>query len=94
MVNQDSVVDLRLNVYGVCELKVANLSIGPGNVCEYILGCAVIGEQACSIGSATIRSRTMPSSAIIIAPNGVSAIVIIVDIYISTPCHFGTNQVV
>ncbi|KAF8462181.1 hypothetical protein DFH94DRAFT_640732, partial [Russula ochroleuca] len=47
-------VDSRLNVYGVRGLKVADLSIGPGNVsANTYLTALVIGEKACSIGNAT-----------------------------------------
>ena len=41
------VVDSRLNVYGVRGLKIADLSIGPGNVSANTYSTAlVIGEKA------------------------------------------------
>jgi alcohol oxidase len=44
------VVDSRLNVYGVNGLKVADLSIGPGNVSANTYSTAlVIGEKAAVI---------------------------------------------
>ncbi|KAI0301549.1 alcohol oxidase-like protein [Multifurca ochricompacta] len=47
---QDGVVDPRLNVYGVRNLKVADLSIGPGNVAANTYSTAlVVGEKAAVI---------------------------------------------
>jgi len=47
---QGGVVDARLNVYGVRGLKVADLSIAPGNVAANTYGTAlVIGEKAAVI---------------------------------------------
>lgn len=44
------VVDSRLNVYGVNGLKVADLSVGPGNVSANTYSTAlVIGEKAAVI---------------------------------------------
>ena len=44
------VVDLHLNVYGVRGLKMADLSIGPGNVAANTYSTAlVIGEKAAII---------------------------------------------
>ncbi len=44
------VVDARLNVYGVRGLKVADLSVAPGNVSANTYGTAlVIGEKAAVI---------------------------------------------
>jgi alcohol oxidase len=44
------VVDNNLNVYGVGRLKVADLSIAPGNVAESKMNNAVvIGEKAADI---------------------------------------------
>ena len=47
---QGGVVDSQLNVYGVRGLKVADLSIAPGNVSANTYGTAlVIGEKAALI---------------------------------------------
>jgi alcohol oxidase len=47
---QGGVVDSKLNVYGVHGLKVADLSIAPGNVSANTYGTAlVIGEKAAAI---------------------------------------------
>jgi alcohol oxidase len=47
---QGGVVDPRLNVYGVKDLKVADLSIGPSNVASNTYSTAlVIGEKAAVI---------------------------------------------
>lgn len=47
---QGGVVDAKLNVYGVHGLKVADLSIVPGNVSANTYGTAlVIGEKAAVI---------------------------------------------
>ena len=47
---QGGVVDLRLNVYGVKGLKVADLSVAPGNVAANTYSTAlVIGEKAAVI---------------------------------------------
>ncbi|TFY61094.1 hypothetical protein EVJ58_g4718 [Rhodofomes roseus] len=47
---QDGVVDAKLNVYGVTGLKVADMSIAPGNVCANTYSTAlVIGEKAAII---------------------------------------------
>ncbi|KAH9013887.1 GMC oxidoreductase-domain-containing protein [Lactarius pseudohatsudake] len=47
---QGGVVDARLNVYGVHGLKVADLSVPPGNVSANTYGTAlVIGEKAAVI---------------------------------------------
>ena len=47
---QGGVVDSKLNVYGVHGLKVADLSIAPGNVSANTYGTAlVIGEKAAMI---------------------------------------------
>ena len=44
------VVDSRLNVYGVSGLKIADLSIGPGNVASNTYSTALtIGEKAAII---------------------------------------------
>ncbi|KAH9046730.1 hypothetical protein EDB84DRAFT_1558079 [Lactarius hengduanensis] len=50
--DEGGVVDAKLNVYGVCELKVADLSAAPGNVSLSVntYGTAlVIGEKAPTI---------------------------------------------
>ena len=47
---QGGVVDAKLNVYGVDRLKVADMSIAPGNVSANTYGTAlVIGEKAAVI---------------------------------------------
>ena len=47
---QGSVVDAKLNVYGVRGLKVADLSVTLGNVCANTIGTAlVIREKAAVI---------------------------------------------
>jgi alcohol oxidase len=48
--SRGGVVDSRLNVYGAQGLKVADLSIGPGNVAANTYSTAlVIGEKAAVI---------------------------------------------
>ena len=48
--NQGGVVDAKLNVYGVHGLKVADISVAPGNVSANTYGTAlVIGEKAAVI---------------------------------------------
>lgn len=53
---RNGVVDSRLNVYGVQGLKVADLSIAPGNVgANTYSTAAVIGEKAALIISEELR---------------------------------------
>ena len=58
---QDGVVDARLNVYGVTGLKVADLSIPPGNVAANTNNTALaIGEKAADIILAELSSASAP----------------------------------
>ena len=57
---QGGVVDAKLNVYGVHGLKVADLSIAPGNVSANTYGTAlVIGEKAAVIIAEELRIKSV-----------------------------------
>lgn len=58
--NQGGVVDARLNVYGVKNLKVADMSIAPLNVGANTYNTAmVIGEKAATIIAEELINRNI-----------------------------------
>ena len=57
---QGGVVDAKLNVYGLRGLKVADMSIAPGNVSANTHGTAlVIGEKATVIIAEELRIKSV-----------------------------------